>query len=240
MTSPTPLIGVTGMWSNQVRGLRFDGNAVAVKVLECVVRSGGEPLTLFAHSAMNNRDRVRMLDGIVLPGGYDLNPETYGAAPHPETVSADHDGQDEFEARILQAAIAEGVPVLAICRGFQLLNVINGGTLDQHLGDDSNPHRNSVHGVDLTTGTKLHGIMQADGIEISSYHHQAVARVGSDLVVAARAFDGVVEGLEHREADVIAVQWHPEDDAHENPQQQALFDWLTSRARNRMLLESDS
>ncbi|MET8427634.1 gamma-glutamyl-gamma-aminobutyrate hydrolase family protein [Nocardia sp. NPDC004860] len=232
-TPRTPLIGVTGMWSNRVHGLRFDGNAVAVQVLKSVVSAGGEPLILFAESALLAPDRVRMLDGILIPGGADLRPQTYGATAHPETVPADYEGQDAFEAEILRVAIEEGVPVLAICRGFQLFNVISGGTLNQHLGDDDNPHRNSVHGVELIAGTVLHRVLGVDRIDVSSYHHQAVDQVADDLIVSARASDGVVEGLEHPTGEVVAVQWHPEDTAAQEPHQQALFDWLVGRARER-------
>lgn len=229
----TPRIGVTGMWSNKVHGLRFDGNAVAVQVLRSVVRAGGEPLTLFAESSLPAADRMAGLDGILIPGGADLLPSTYGAEPHELTQPADYEGQDAFEASILEAAIEQGVPVLAICRGFQLFNAISGGTLNQHIGDESNPHRNSLHPVNVASGSRLHDILGSDQITVSSYHHQAVEVVGPDLNVAATAPDGVVEALEHKNAPLVAIQWHPEDDAETNPQQQALFDWLIRESRKR-------
>jgi len=229
----TPRIGVTGMWSNKVHGMRFHGNAVAVQVLRSVVRAGGEPLTLFAESALAPADRVRQFDGILIPGGADLLPSTYGAEPHELTQPADYAGQDEFEASILRAAVDAGIPVLAICRGFQLFNAISGGTLNQHIGDESNPHRNSLHAVRVEPSSRLHSILKADEITVSSYHHQAVDVVGPDLTVVATAPDGVVEGLEHASAPLVAIQWHPEDDAETNPQQQAIFDWLINEARER-------
>lgn len=229
----TPRIGVTGMWSNKVHGMRFDGSAVAVQVLRSVVRAGGEPLTLFAESSMSAAERVRQFDGILIPGGADLLPETYGAEPHELTSPADYPGQDAFEASILRAAIGANIPVLAICRGFQLFNAISGGTLNQHIGDETNPHRNSLHPVNVEATSRLREILGADQITVSSYHHQAVEVVGDDLSVAATAPDGIVEALEHKTAPLVAIQWHPEDDAETNPQQQALFDWLIAEARKR-------
>lgn len=228
-----PRIGVTGMWSNRVHGLRFDGNAAAVQVLRSIVRAGGEPLTLFAESPDDPVERVRPLDGIVIPGGADLKPETYGARPHPETRPADYGLQDEFEASILSAAIAEGKPVLAICRGFQLLNALHAGTLNQHVGDESNPHRNSVHGIDVLAGSRLSAVLGSEPIAVSSYHHQAVDRLGRDLLATAVAPDGVVEAVELPGASVIAIQWHPEDSAENDARQQALFDWLVGEAGRR-------
>ncbi|MEQ3549612.1 gamma-glutamyl-gamma-aminobutyrate hydrolase family protein [Pseudonocardia nematodicida] len=225
-----PLIGVTGMWSNRVHGLRFAGNAVAVAVLRSIARAGGEPHTLFAESPLDPRERVRRCDGIVVPGGADLLPATHGAEPDPRTVPADHAGQDAFEASIVRAAIAEGVPLLAICRGFQLLNAISGGTIDQHIGDEGTLHRNGTHDVEVAAGSRLAGIVGAGRIAVSSYHHQAVDAVADGLVVTAVAPDGVVEGLEHPDAPVVAIQWHPEDDAERDPRHQALFDWVVGTA----------
>lgn len=229
----TPRIGVTGMWSNKVHGMRYDGSAVAVQVLRSVVRAGGEPLTIFAESALPAAERVRQFDGILIPGGADLLPSTYGAEPHELTQPADYAGQDEFEASILRAAIDANIPVLAICRGFQLFNAVSGGTLNQHIGDETNPHRNSLHPVTVMPNSRLREILGDDEITVSSYHHQAVEVVGPKLTVVATAPDGVVEGLEHPSAPLVAIQWHPEDDAETNPQQQALFDWLVTESRKR-------
>ena len=229
----TPRIGVTGMWSNKVHGMRYDGSAVAVQVLRSVVRAGGEPLTIFAESALPAAERVRQFDGILIPGGADLLPSTYGAEPHELTQPADYAGQDDFEASILRAAIDANIPVLAICRGFQLFNAVSGGTLNQHIGDETNPHRNSLHPVTVKPKSRLRGILGDDEITVSSYHHQAVEVVGPELTVVATAPDGVVEGLEHPSAPLVAIQWHPEDDAETNPQQQALFDWLVTESRKR-------
>lgn len=225
-----PRIAVTGMWSSRVHGMRFDGSAVAAKVLQAVVRAGGEPVMLFAQSNFTSIERLSGFDGLLVPGGLDVNPQRYGQDPHPATTVTDFAIQDEFESELMQAAIDEGIPLLAICRGFQLLNVMHGGSLIQDVAADS-PHRNSIHGVRLAPDSTIAVLVGAEKIAVSSYHHQAVDTVGTGLIVTGVADDGIVEALEYPGKPVVAMQWHPEDNAHANPQQQALFDWLIKTAQ---------
>lgn len=229
-----PRIAVTGMWSSRIHGLRFDGSAVATAVLRSVIRAGGEPVALFAESALPAAARLRDCEGLLVPGGFDVDPRRYGEEPQETTVTADFAAQDQFEADMIAAALAAGLPVLAICRGFQLLNVERGGSLVQDVAADS-PHRNSVHRVALAAGSRLAEVLGTTELPVSSYHHQAVGRVGSGLRVVGTAPDGVVEALEleDQDAELLAVQWHPEDTAAEDPQQHALFAWLVERARAR-------
>lgn len=227
-----PRIAVAGMWSRQIHGLRFDGTAVATAVLRAVVRAGGEPLTLCAEGPAAASERLDGFDGLLLPGGFDLDPARYGQDARSTTVTADFAAQDPFEAELLAAAIERRIPVLAICRGFQLLNVECGGTLIQDLPRDS-VHRNSVHEVAVAPDSALAAALGVTALSVSSYHHQAVDTIGAGLRVVCRAPDGVVEALEHERAELIAVQWHPEDTAATDPTQQALFDWLVVRARAR-------
>lgn len=229
---PVPRIGVTGMRSNQIHGLRFDGNAASSAVLRAVVLAGGEPLTLFAAGVLPAEERLQGLDGLLVPGGNDVEPSRYGQEPLETTSPADFAEQDQFEADMMAAALRCGVPVLAICRGFQLLNVEQGGTLVQELPRDSS-HRNSVHEVVLEPDSVLAQVLAVDSLSVSSYHHQALDRVGNDLRVVARASDGVVEALEYEGAELLAVQWHPEDTSATDERQHALFAWLVERARRR-------
>ncbi|MBC9943318.1 gamma-glutamyl-gamma-aminobutyrate hydrolase family protein [Leucobacter sp. cx-328] len=229
-TQAVPRIGVTGMWSNQVHGLRFDGSAVAGAVLKSVIRAGGEPHTLFALSSLEPAERLVGLDALLVPGGADVAPARYGEAVGEATLTADFAEQDEFEAGLLAAAIEMGLPVLAICRGFQLLNVEQGGSLVQDVAPDS-MHRNSVHDVTLEPDSRMADVLAATQLPVSSYHHQAIGRIGADLRVVGRAPDGVVEAFEHVAAPVLAMQWHPEDTAAEDGRQQALFDWLVTSAQ---------
>ena len=231
-----PRIGVTGMWSNQIHGLRFDGSAVASAVLRSVIRAGGEPLTLFAESSLPAVERLRGLDGLLVPGGSDIDPRRYGQEPLETTSTADFAAQDKFEAEMIAAAIEIGLPVLAICRGFQLLNVEHGGTMVQDVDADS-IHRNSIHDVSIEPGSALAEAVGGTHLPVSSYHHQAVDRVGGGLRVVGTAPDGVVEALEHPSAALLAVQWHPEDNADVDERQHAIFQWLVDRARERAALE---
>lgn len=227
-----PRIGVTGMWSNQIHGLRFDGSAVASAVLRSVIRAGGEPLTLFAESSLPAVERLRGLDGLLVPGGSDIDPRRYGQEPLETTSTADFAAQDQFEAEMIAAAIEIGLPVLAICRGFQLLNVEHGGTMVQDVEEDS-IHRNSIHEVTIEPDSALAQAIGSTALPVSSYHHQAIDLVGEGLRVVGRAPDGVVEALEHPTAELIAVQWHPEDNAAVDERQHAIFQWLVDRARVR-------
>ncbi len=156
---------------------------------------------------------IESLDGLVLAGGTDINPARYGQQPAPETDQPD-DQRDQAETRLLQNALAQGMPVLAICRGMQLFNVVHGGTLIQHLPTASK-HRlkgQEVHDVQVAPGTRLASILGEGEHAVNSRHHQAVDRPGTGLIVSAIAPDGVIEALERPgDSFAVAVQWHPED-----------------------------
>ncbi|MDQ0029915.1 gamma-glutamyl-gamma-aminobutyrate hydrolase family protein [Arthrobacter bambusae] len=230
-----PLIGVPGMWSGSVQGLRFDGIAVAVEVLRSILRAGGEPVILFPSEDQGDRSRYAVLDGVVLPGGADVSPELYGEVPADTTQVAHYGGQDAAEIAVLRDCIDMGIPTLAICRGLQLLNVACEGTLTQHLDADVIDHVNSLHTVDITEGSRTAAAIRTLTPKVSSYHHQGVAKLGRGLRIVGRADDGVIEAIEHDSAPIVAVQWHPEDNAATLPSDQALFDWVVQEARSRKL-----
>ena len=163
---------------------------------------------------------ARVLDGVcalVITGGRDVEPASYGQSPHAETDRPDTT-RDAWEFALLAEALRRRMPVLGICRGAQLLNVALGGTLHQHLpeaiGDDGHRVGNGVFApmtVRTTAGTRLAEVM-GQSCRVQCYHHQAIDEVATGLVVSARADDGVVEAVELPGEDfVLAVQWHPEE-----------------------------
>lgn len=178
--------------------------------------------------------------GLVVPGGGDVDPAWYGQEPHPRTNNISH-RRDGFERTLVLAALERDLPVLAICHGMQLLNVVLGGTLDQHLADRAErlehdrdqPRTEPVHSVRLEVGTRLRELLGGDEVQVNSHHHQGVDVTAPMLREAAWAGDGVLEAVEspgHRW--VIGVQWHPEVMAPVDEAQRRLFDGFVEAARD--------
>ncbi len=241
-----PLVLVTGRRLALGRVDRWLEPAIASPsyYVEAISRAGGvgpvfgpEPIDAVAASAMIGR-----FDGLLLTGGVDVDPGRYGEKRAPQTYGCD-DLLDEFEICLVQAAIASGRPVLAICRGVQVLNVAFGGTLDQHITDRPGVTFHGLPnggggidvGMDVVAGSRLAEALGAAAATGRCHHHQAVDRVGDDLVISARATDGIIEALE-RAGDpwVVGVQWHPEDSADQDAQQQALFDRFVTACRGEL------
>lgn len=220
----TPKIGIT--YSNEIK---VETYAAAVRA------AGGEPVLI----APGNTT-MEGLDGLLLSGGIDVNPKLYGQERHP-LADEPNDLRDDMESRLLKEALEQDLPVLAICRGMQLFNVAHGGTLDQHI-EAHEEHRQSgadksrpVHEVNVTAGSRLAAMLGDEEAAVNSRHHQAVQRVGKNLVVSARAPDGTVEALERPDKRfAVAVQWHPEDQAvGGDPAQRRLFEEFAAAAARR-------
>lgn len=226
MTS-RPFIAVPAIRSSKIAGLRLRGVVAAEKICDAVFRAGGEPYLLPPGDAVG--ERLRYAHGAVLPGGADLDPLSYGHARDSRTEDSDP-VQDRYDLAFARALLGRRLPVLAICRGMQVLNVALGGTLTQHLIETTVAHRNAMHSVTLEPGCATAAAMGGNSFEVSSYHHQALDRLGDGLRVVGRADDGCVEVVEHRNAPVLAVQWHPEDDADTAAHQQGLFDSVVAAA----------
>ncbi|MER6711222.1 gamma-glutamyl-gamma-aminobutyrate hydrolase family protein [Streptomyces sp. NPDC000877] len=226
-----PLIAIPARFAARTSALRYAAEANARALIEAVWRAGGEPVSI--HPAdTGTAERLTRFDGVLLPGGGDLAPARYGATDTHAAVYDVDPLQDTFDLDIARHALRSGLPLLAICRGLQVVNVALGGTLEQDMGGPEHEHRHVVHPVTLEPGSVLARATGAEKADASCYHHQRVDRPGTDLRVTARAADGTIEGLELPGAGgwFTAVQWHPEDTAHADPAQQGLFDALVRAA----------
>jgi putative glutamine amidotransferase len=231
----TPRIGITTYGRNEEG--RFTLNA---RYVECVRRAGGLPL-LLPPGEPRLEEALELFDALVMCGGPDVDPKLYGGRAHPQVYGLDPE-RDASDIALARELVARRVPALCICRGVQVLNVAFGGTLVEHLPDEvgekvlhRGPERAYVpHEVRLEPRSHLAALLGAQPLSPASSHHQAVRKPGSGLEVVARAGDGTIEALEHREHErLIAVQWHPEYTAHEDPRQQRLFDELVRWAAGR-------
>lgn len=194
--------------------------------------AGGRPL-LIPPSEEAIDETLDALDGLVFTGGPDLDPAFYDSDPHPETNNVRPE-RDRAEIALLTAALERDMPVLAICRGSQVMNVALGGDLEQHVPDlvGHDGHKEvpgvfSRHPVAVEPGSKLHEIV-GDAVDVSSHHHQGYGRLGKGLDVVTRADDGTVEALAAGDRTfALGVLWHPEDG--DDPR---LFEELISAARD--------
>ncbi|MEU6142892.1 gamma-glutamyl-gamma-aminobutyrate hydrolase family protein [Streptomyces sp. NPDC047081] len=230
--SARPLIAIPARFSATTSALRYAAEVNARALIEAVWRAGGEPAGI--HPADTDvADRLARFDGVLLPGGGDLSPSRYGADDTHDSVYDVDDLQDAFDLEVARKALELGIPLLAVCRGLQVVNVALGGTLDQDMGGPGRDHRHVMHPVTLEPGSTVALAAGTEKTDASCYHHQRVDRPGEGLTVTATAADGTIEGLELPTARgwFTAVQWHPEDTAHEDPAQQGLFDALVRAAR---------
>jgi putative glutamine amidotransferase len=239
-----PLIAVIGRHGAAGRLSRDAVTFAGYRYLESVQRAGGEPLVI-APRHIDHAGAVALLerfDGMLLMGGADLDPSSYGGAPHPSIYGV-HPEQDRFEMHMVRAAIERAKPTLAICRGIQLVNVALGGTLVPHLPDVPGHVEHApanfpagqsyvLHDVELVAGSKVAKAMRTEQTTGASFHHQGIDRVGDGLAVVGRSPDGLIEALELDDDRMwlLGVQWHPEDTADHDPHQQALYDSLVDES----------
>jgi putative glutamine amidotransferase len=227
-----PVIGITtyltparfGAWEEEAA-------LIPAAYVNAIEAAGGRPL-LVPPSTEAIEETLDRLDGLLFSGGSDLDPELYGQEAHPETNGIVPE-RDRAEIALLRAALERDMPVLAVCRGSQVLNVALGGDLVQHLpeivGDEKHKHTAGAfadHDVDLVTGTRVQEIL-GDHAPVKSHHHQGYGKIGEGLREAAKAEDGTIEALEDpARRFAMGVLWHPE--AGEDL---ALFEALVAEAR---------
>jgi putative glutamine amidotransferase len=195
--------------------------ALGLTYLRAIEAAGGIPVVIPPLHVDAIEPLLGCLSGICLSGGPDLDPSTYGEKPHANLGPTEPD-LDHFELAIASAADQRGLPILAICRGTQALNIVRGGTLDQHIPDhtdgsaridhrQSNPGNEPSHHVRIEAGSSLASTVDAGELEVNSFHHQAIDRLGRGLVATAWADDGTIEAVEDPSREfMLGVQWHAE------------------------------
>lgn len=231
-----PLVGITCTLDD--RFYRF-----GTQYVEAIERAGGIAVAL---APADHVDRVlqtlRKLDAVLLPGGSDIDPCHFGEEVLPENGWIEP-GRDRLELAVARLALGEGIPVLGICRGAQVLNVGAGGDLYQDIHTQTTsrlqhsqqaPDWYPTHRIEVASGSRLAGILDVPHLRVNTFHHQAVRRVAANLVAVAHSDDGLVEAIEApAHPFALGVQWHPELMAARNPRQQKIFDAFVHAASKR-------
>lgn len=240
MRSPLPVVGIVGYFLDAGVATRrgFGARDLAVFALnyfQKVFEFGMLPVGIPTVDPKHARAYLESVDGLVLTGGSDVDPEFYDEMPHPK-LGPTLKERDAFELELTRLATGGAVPLLGICRGLQVVNVALGGSLNQHL--EAGPE--IKHGAG-TPAPEFHPIGVSDtdfadrlGLRprVNSLHHQAVDRVAGGLEVMARADDGVIEMVTSRTVPLLAVQWHPEQLKSGDPAGDVPFEWLADQLKH--------
>jgi putative glutamine amidotransferase len=237
-----PVVVIPARFSATASALRYRAEVAAEKLVRAVYDAGGEPLVVHPEvpdgiddAALDPlvRERLWMADGILLPGGGDLAAHWAGQQDHATQYDVDVI-QDAFDLALARVAIEDRVPLLAICRGTQVVNVARGGDLVQDLTEaNGGDHRHLVHEIEVVADSPLREVVPGDRMTISCYHHQSLGRLGRLLRPAAYASDGTIEAvtLDGHRGWYLGVQWHPEDTAATDARQARIFEALVEASR---------
>jgi putative glutamine amidotransferase len=230
----SPMIGVTTYSRNESGSFHIPSGYI-----DAIRAAGGLPI-LLAPGELNLPALVQQLDGLVLSGGGDIDPEIYGGRHHHSVYAVDPE-RDDFDLGIARLALQHNVPTLGICRGMQVLNVATGGNLVVHVPDHygtsvlhrtETPRHPVEHEVQVESASRLAQILESEQMNIVSWHHQAVDTVSPEWRAVAWAPDGLIEAIEHQVHPwAIALQWHPEMSA-EAPWHQRLFQALVAASEH--------
>lgn len=232
----SPIIGIAG--NQLIRATdTFQGNQVTYTpqgFVNAVQQAGGLPMILPISEPSSASSYIQQIDKLILAGGQDVSPQLYHEAPHPKLMETNLQ-RDHFEEALIKEALKQKKPILAVCRGMQLLNVALGGSLYQDLSlysDWSVKHDQfptepqfATHEVTILTDATLNKFLPTSYF-VNSYHHQAVKELAPDLKATALSPDGLIEGVESTELKLLGVQWHPELTHRTNPLDQQLFTYF--------------
>lgn len=203
-----PRIAILARFAESTSATRYAAIVTARRLAEVVWAAGGEPLTMLPVAGSDWMERLTGIDGVLMPGGADINPAQYGQSIESDEVYDVDDVQDDVDVDLIRHVLANGIPVLTVCRGTQIANVALGGSLVQHM---DNPHRHVVNPVTLTAHAADLGLSD-EPVTASCYHHQAIDRLGDGVTPIALAHDGVIEAVSFDSTGwAFGVQWHPED-----------------------------
>lgn len=206
-----PVIGIT----TDIKSEREETFVVEATYARALVRAGALPVFLpsISHDKSLLFELSKRIDGLLLPGGRDMDPGFYNEKPHPRLRPMNRE-RTESEIVFLESALKRGIPVLGICGGMQLINVFFGGSLYQDIpsliSGALSHEGGSVHDIEVMEGTLLERIVGERKFSVRSYHHQSVKAVGRGLRVCAMCPDGVIEGVESADSFILGIQWHPE------------------------------
>lgn len=222
-----PRIAILARFAENTSATRYAAVITARRLAEAVWAAGGEPLTLLPVAGSDWSERLEGIDGVLMPGGADINPKTYGQEIASEHVYDVDDLADEADISMVKYALKKGIPVLAICRGLQITNAALGGTLVQHMDA---PHQHHVAPVTIDKCVDVLGL-SSPTLQASCYHHQMIDQVAPGLEVIGRSAEGYVEAVKiDGPAWAFGVQWHPEDNYDSETGQLELLSRFVSEA----------
>lgn len=229
-----PIIGITTFCESKPKKVY---SSVSYNYVKSVQLAGGTPVLIPLVEDEEDLDNyLDKIDGLILTGGEDMNPLSYGENPIKEVTFISIE-RDEQEIKLYLKAVEKHIPILGICRGAQVINVAAGGTLYQDIPVQikdalghcplENPVYNLYHTVEIYKNSKLFQIFVDSNLKVNSFHHQSIKELGKDLNVTAVSIDGIIEGIEHKlEPFIVGVQWHPEDLTVHHPKFIKLFSAL--------------
>ncbi|UUX34066.1 gamma-glutamyl-gamma-aminobutyrate hydrolase family protein [Fundicoccus culcitae] len=236
-----PIIGVTGniITINDLDYEYFNVNYSPQGFTQSILKAGGAPIIIPLGDKEYVKEYISMVDALILTGGEDVSPMLYGEEPR-KVIGRTSPMRDEFEIALFKEAVHQKKPILGVCRGLQLINVVLGGTLYQDLSEDQSITIQHVqktksefvtHSIQVKKNSILSNIMNS-GDYVNSYHHQAINDLGNGLEVTAWSRDNVIEAIESvdKEQSIVGIQWHPELNALSNEQSLKIFQNLVERA----------